>query len=107
MLKWNLTRAMSTISTVLSQQEQDSLMNALTTAGEEELKLEEAFRAHSHKTKFVRSNPESEKMGHNFRMARTFRDTIENGNKTLNYEKFNISLSVSNNLAATRNYVEN
>ena len=79
MLEWNLTEAVSSLSTVMSQQEQDSVMEALTAAMEVEHRVEQAFRAHRHRTKFVRSTPESEKIGHNFRMARTLQEAVHNG----------------------------
>ena len=79
MLEWNLTEAVSSLSTVMSQQEQDSVMEALIAAIETEHRVEQAFRAHRHRTKFVRSTPESERIGHNFRMARTLQETVHNG----------------------------
>ena len=60
-------------------QERDLVMEALTAAMEVEHRVEQAFRAHRHRTKFVRSTPESERIGHNFRMARTLQEAVNNG----------------------------
>ena len=76
MLEWNITEAVSSVRR--STTEQDLLMEALTTAIEMEHRVEQAFRAHTHRTKFVRSTPESEKIAHNFRRARTLQETVHN-----------------------------
>ena len=54
-------------------------MEALTASIETEHTVKQTFRAHIHRTKFVRSTPESERIGHNFRMARTLQETVHNG----------------------------
>ena len=79
MLEWNLSEAVSSLSPVMSQQEQDSVMEAVTAAIETEHRVEQAFRARRHRTKFVRSTSESERIGHNFRMARTLQEAVHNG----------------------------
>ena len=60
-------------------QEQDLMMEAVTAAIEKEHRVEQAFRARRHRTKFVRSTSESERIGHNFRMARTLQEAVNNG----------------------------
>ena len=82
MLEWNITEAVSSVRRGAT--EQDLLMEALTVAIETEHRVEQAFRAHRHRTKFVRSTPESEKIAHNFRMARTLQETVHNGKSLKN-----------------------
>ena len=79
MLEWNLTGVVSSLSTGLSKTEQESVMEALTDAMETEHMVEQAFRARRQRTKFVRSTPESEKITHNFRTAKTLQEAFHNG----------------------------
>ena len=77
MIEWNITQAVSSFRR--GTPEQDLMMEALKAAIETEHRVEQTFRAHRHRTKFVRSTPESERIGHNFRMARTLQEAVHNG----------------------------
>ena len=55
------------------------MMEAISAAIEMEHMVQQTFMAHRHRTKFIRSTQESEKVGRNFRMARTMQQTVRNG----------------------------
>ena len=77
LLEWNISASVSSVRS--GSPEQDLLMEALTASIETEHTVKQTFWAHRHRTKFVRSTPESERIGHNFRMARTLQETVHNG----------------------------
>ena len=52
---------------------------ALTAAIEMDHMVQHTFMADRHRTKFIRTTPESDKVGNNFRMARTIQETVRNG----------------------------
>ena len=78
LIEWNITQTVSSVRR--GTPEQELMMEALTAAIKTEHGVEQTFRANRHRTKFVRSTPESERIGRNFRMARTLQETVHNGN---------------------------